>query len=237
MPGRHWQLVAFTVLTQLAVGLTVVLALVMKLGSGRFDQNDLDTIAGAFLPIVMIALVLAVGMATAHLGSPGAAFGVLANLRRSWLSREAAAGMVFGVLTAAAALAYRTEIGSPSGRWWLVIAAAAAGVVLIGAMARLYMLRTVPAWNTASTPVTFAAASAILGIASVPPVFGIASLSYGRSVGWITSGLLGDAELLDHLCDGLAPFLEEFGFAQSADDRFGGYRFLAMIRYACQLKI
>jgi anaerobic dimethyl sulfoxide reductase subunit C (anchor subunit) len=166
MPGRHWQLVAFTILSQLAVGLTVVLAVALGLASGRFDPGELDVIAAAWLAIVMIVLAAAVIMASAHLGSPGAALGVLANLRESWLSREAAAGAVFGLLTGAASLAYGLDLGTPAGRRWWVVAAAAAGVALVIAMARLYMLRTVPAWNTVSTPMTFLTASAILGVAA-----------------------------------------------------------------------
>jgi hypothetical protein len=49
--------------------------------------------------------------------------------------------------------------------------------------------------------------------------------------------LLGDAQPLDHLSDGLALALQDFSFPQFADNRFGVYRFSAMIQLSCQLKI
>jgi len=165
MPGRHWQLVVFTIVTQLAVGLMVVLAVFQRLAPGPYDPVELEAVVTDVIAIAVVVLVLGVVVATTHLGSTGGEARVFANIGQSWLSREAAAGVLFLLLTVAAALAYGLNLGSPAARIWCVCAAAVAGVVLVYAMARLYMLRTVPAWNTPATPVTFFTAVAVLGAA------------------------------------------------------------------------
>jgi anaerobic dimethyl sulfoxide reductase subunit C (anchor subunit) len=165
MPGRHWQLVAFTILTQLAAGLVVVLAVGLQLHSGSYDLLEIEALTAAVLEILLVLLALGVGVATIHLGSAGGALMTLANLRMSWLSREATAGIVFGLLTVAATVAYRLDLGSPGIRQRCVVAAAAAGVVLVYAMSRLYMLRTVPAWNSPATLASFLTTALLLGAA------------------------------------------------------------------------
>jgi anaerobic dimethyl sulfoxide reductase subunit C (anchor subunit) len=165
MPGRHWQLVTFTIVTQLAVGLMVMLAVGLQLTSGAHDPVELEELTTAMLEVMVVLLVLGVVAATTHLGSAGSAIKAFANHRGSWLSRESTAGGVFGLLTVAATVAYRLNLGSPAARRSCVVAAAVAGVVLVYAMARLYMLRTVPAWNTPATPVSFLTAAVLLGAA------------------------------------------------------------------------
>jgi anaerobic dimethyl sulfoxide reductase subunit C (anchor subunit) len=221
MPGRHWQLVAFTILTQLVVGLMVVLASGLRLTLGRHDQVELELLTTAVLEILVALLVLGVVVAAIHLGSVGSAIRAFANLRQSWLSREATAGIVFGLLTVAATLAYRLELGSPVARRWCVVAAAVAGLVLVYAMARLYMLRTVPAWNTLATPLTFFSASAILGTAGMTAL--LVSLS-GR-LGVARQLLSGVLPWFGWMCLALAAIQITVGSRESGVRR-SGLRFL-----------
>ena len=88
MPGRHWQLVVFTILAQLAVGLTLVLALGLQLVAGHRKSLESVMLTGAVLDLVVLILGVAVVMSATHLGSMAGALGAFANLRQSWLSRE-----------------------------------------------------------------------------------------------------------------------------------------------------
>jgi len=163
MPGRYWQLVVFTVATQLAAGMVVVLVVCKQVVSGGASGSHAEGPASVVLEAVFVLLVLAVAVAVGHLGSFHSAIRAAANVRASWLSRETVAGVLFGLLVVAAALGYCLGLGSPITRRLCIVAAAAAGLVLVFAMARLYMLRTVPAWNTLRTPVSFLTATLLLG--------------------------------------------------------------------------
>lgn len=131
----HWPLVWLTLVSQLSVGMSLA------------ATTDQRWRIGA-------ALVAGVALAGApvHLGRPAVAWKALRNLRRSWLSREAAA------LAAYAALAGLATV-FPS----LAAVAAAMGVAGIYASARLYVVPGRPAWNTSLTLVRFAATTATMG--------------------------------------------------------------------------
>jgi anaerobic dimethyl sulfoxide reductase subunit C (anchor subunit) len=142
-PGENeTSLVVFTVLAQAAAGITLVAAFARRPSDG--------------FPIAAL-LLLAVGGAAAamHLGRIGHARLALSHLRSSWLSREAALTGLFALsLVAAAAFPGVRE---------LRIAAAVAGLGLVGAIAGVYLVRTVPPWNTWMTPVGFYLTAILLG--------------------------------------------------------------------------
>jgi DMSO reductase anchor subunit len=98
---------------------------------------------------VVAAVTLGAGVlaATLHLGRPAAARYALANMRTSWLSREAALAGIFA-LGVAAFLGWPQNIVL-----WAV--ASGAGLALVGAIVKIYMIRTVPAWNSWLTPAMF----------------------------------------------------------------------------------
>jgi len=152
-PGEaERSLVFFTVLTQTAVGVCVV---------GAFSPGAPGlSSAGA------LALLVAGGLAAAvHLGRIGHARFALSNLRFSWLSREAALGSLFGAaLIAALALPRVPALG---------IAAAVIGLALVGAISGIYMIRTVPPWNTWMTPAAFYLTTVVLGSAVAAAALGL----------------------------------------------------------------
>jgi DMSO reductase anchor subunit len=141
------------------------------------------------LETVIVILVLAVAMAARHLGSSRNAIRAAANVRASWLSRETVSDVVFGLLVVTADIGYRFEIGSPMARRLWVAAAAVAGLVLVYAMARLYMLRTVPAWNTAATPAAFLTATLLLGMVGIAGVLVVAG-DFRAGVHSLLTGML-----------------------------------------------
>lgn len=148
--SSEWSLVAFTVLTQAAAGICIVRA--------AFAPT------APVMPLALGALVLGTLAATLHLGRPAAARLTLANLRASWLSREAALGTAFG-----AAVIVEMLAPGPVAR----IGVAVLGAVLVASIARIYMLRTVPAWNSWTTPAAFFGTALGLGAASTAAALAI----------------------------------------------------------------
>ncbi len=130
----HWSLVWLTLLSQLAVGLSL-------------DASSL----GERLASAVVAAAALTG-ALFHLGRPAMAYKAFRNLRRSWLSREVALLSLFGVLAPAAALL-------PA----LRPAAAVSGLAGVYASARLYVVPGRPAWNSPLTIIRFFATTVALG--------------------------------------------------------------------------
>jgi DMSO reductase iron-sulfur subunit len=122
----HWPLVVLTLLTQIALGVSLTAA-------GTWSRVVAAGLAGS-------ALVASL----AHLGRPGHAWKALRNLRRSWLSREV---LLLGLYAALAALAVLVPPAAP--------VAAAAGVAGVFASGRLYVVPGRPSWHTPLTIVTF----------------------------------------------------------------------------------
>jgi len=142
----RWPLVLFTVLSQAAAGACVARAV-----AGWGGPPD---------PIPAIALVLlAVGTAAGllHLGQLGSVRFALLNIGSSWLSREMLTGLAF-----AASLVVRIVTKSEA----VGIVAAVLGLAFVVSIARVYMIRTVPAWNTWATPAAFLCTTLLLGAAT-----------------------------------------------------------------------
>jgi anaerobic dimethyl sulfoxide reductase subunit C (anchor subunit) len=161
--NRPWSLVFFTVLTQMAVGALAALVAFGLLLRGQTGQQALPGLASVGLSTVGLTLAGAVVAASFHLGRPGRAPHVVRNVRSSWLSREVVLGVVFGLAFVTYAALCSFGLGSPPARDLLGVAAALVGMALVGAMSRIYMLRTVPAWNAAATPIFFFTTTLLLG--------------------------------------------------------------------------
>ncbi len=159
---REWSLVIFTVLSQTAAGLAVF-AGGLRLWQGRSLDPVLMSVVAGLMAVAMVA-------STLHLGRPRNAVRSLRNLRTSWLSREIALASVLLVTAGAGTV----------GEWPAWLAAAAAMAFLFG-MSKVYMQRTVPAWNHWRTPLAFAATAMLLGGLTGNAVF----WSHAGDGGWI----------------------------------------------------
>ena len=145
---REWSLVCFTLLIQMAAGLA------FWLGAARWwpIRAELD---GAGLLLVLLLTVAAIGSSLFHLGRPHQFLRAMSNLRSSWLSREILLACLFFFLGLWALF----PAGAVARDWLLPVS----GLLLIGGMARVYMLRTVPVWDRARTPLTFLFTGLLLG--------------------------------------------------------------------------
>ncbi|MDW7760642.1 MAG: DmsC/YnfH family molybdoenzyme membrane anchor subunit [Acidobacteriota bacterium] len=160
---REWPLAVFTVLGQTAAGVFLVAVLPLYLFPGR--SGETATRNTRLLLLIVVAAVLAAAAAVSffHLGRPFRAVNALNNIRSSWLSREILSELVFlGGLGILAGLELRGYGGAPAAR---AVAgfAAVAGTLFLFSMIRLYMLPTVPAWNSPYTPLSFVLTAALTG--------------------------------------------------------------------------
>ncbi len=147
---RERSMVAFTLLAQTAVGtlwaLTAVWWLLGDAGEGLIG-----------LPLLAVGALAIGGLAASllHLGSPARAWRALAGLRTSWLSREVLLALLLVAGWSVLAVAHGLAIGPSGLRLVLALVVSSIGVGLVYSMARVYRLRTVPAWDTRLTTASF----------------------------------------------------------------------------------
>lgn len=160
--GRsEWSLVFFTILTQMAVGMFSIWGLDWMLTP---NANSLPVnFTQSILWVTLISLVVGGISAFLHLGNPFRVGFALSNFRSSWLSREGVLSGMFGALVFVLLIANILELKSVIWGKLIIILAILSGWFLVYGISRLYMLRTVPAWNNFGTPATFFTSSLLLG--------------------------------------------------------------------------
>lgn len=154
---RHWSLVMFTLSIQASVGCLWC----MQAGIFSNDGGD-DLLYLRFQILTTLCLVLA-GLAAAmtHLGKPGDSLYAVKNIQHSWLSREILSVSLFAgslAVIAAASFFYSPVLSS-----WGLLAGSLTGGMALYAMTRVYIIRTVPCWNHAGTPLNFLGSAFLLG--------------------------------------------------------------------------
>ncbi len=184
--GLHeWPLVFFTVLAQTAVG--AFWAFTLLLLSDKSKQVEART----HYVMMVLWVLMSIGFifSTLHLGSPQRAFNALNRIGASGLSNEIAAGSAFFALGAGYwALATANllpsswqklpligfivrllgNIESKLPAFWKtlgMIVVSIVGAGFIYAMSKLYMIDTVPTWNSVYTPLSFVLTALLSGSA------------------------------------------------------------------------
>lgn len=155
-------LVLFTIAAQMSAGSFIVLGLIQLFGS-RVPQRVMDRVTDPALYAIGPLLVLGLAASTFHLGKPLRAANALRHLDSSWLSREILAGLLFVSLGALFALLQWFKWGSHTLRRVVALVTAVTGVVLVAMISKVYSLRTVPAWSTFHTPLSFFITTFLLG--------------------------------------------------------------------------
>jgi DMSO reductase iron-sulfur subunit len=170
----HWPLVWLTLLTQAAVGTSVISA---------FSDPSLNQ---RLLAAVLAGVALQASLF--HLGRPAMALKALRNLRRSWLSREV---LAFGVYAGLAALAVVVPV--------LAGVAGAAGVAGVYASGRLYVVPGRPSWNSPLTIIRFMLTAVILGgLVAGSPEVAVAGLGLQLAAEGANLARLGRSPKLEH---------------------------------------
>jgi anaerobic dimethyl sulfoxide reductase subunit C (anchor subunit) len=163
MAGREWPLVLFTLLSQLAVGITLFVILPLFFNRPARPESGSRDPRLALVLIVLGILVAAALASLFHLGNPKNAANALNNLKQSWLSREIVFELTTLFLLALLALFRGLNMRSEVVVRGTALAAGVSGLFFLVSMARLYMLPTVPAWNTLFTPGSFLLTALLLG--------------------------------------------------------------------------
>ncbi|MEE4177866.1 MAG: DmsC/YnfH family molybdoenzyme membrane anchor subunit [Bacteroides sp.] len=162
MQSNEWPLIFFTLLSQLSMGI-IFSGLVIFL----FVRTQDLTAGGELRRLVSFTAMAGMGVALVlsflHLGRPLHSVFALGNFGSSFLSREILLVSLFLFSLAMLWSSARFGIPSPASFKILYLASLIAGITLIWTMARLYMIPTVPAWNTPLTVVKFFNSGLLLG--------------------------------------------------------------------------
>lgn len=153
---HNWSLVCFTLLAQSGIGLVWISILERWTGEAGTTVSQLWPLSTA---LVLTALGLIT--ATAHLAKPRLAPHAVRNITNSWLSREVLLVQIFvGILALTILL---TLLDIQTGLWVFEALACLFGGLALFSMTRVYLLRTVPVWNTVATPLEFVGSALLLG--------------------------------------------------------------------------
>lgn len=169
---KEWPLVAFTVAGQTAVGLFLIA------GGSLFFFRDAAVDAparGSKLAVLLTTLGLmtaAAFLSFFHVRHPLRAFRALTNIKTSWLSREILFELAFMAFLAVLAFLLWKRVGEGGFHKGLFAAAGFSGILFILSMSKVYMLKAVPAWDHAYTPVSFFLTTFMLGSLAAAAFFG-----------------------------------------------------------------
>lgn len=160
-------LLIFTILGQMSAGAFIVLGAVRLLAAGRWGAERMERLSDVALYAIGPTLVLGFAGSFLHLGNPMNAANAMNHLGSSGMSREILAGVLFALVGAAYTLCQFKRWGSSLLRHVLAAVTALLGLALVWMMASLYLLPTVPTWNTWTTPASFFATTILLGAIAV----------------------------------------------------------------------
>lgn len=162
MNSNEWPLVFFTILSQISLGIifsAFALSLFLK---------DAETPALADLKKILIIVALSLtGIALIisflHLASPQHSVYAISNIHASWLSREILLAVMYFLSLLLCFTALQYNIPHRNLFNYFFLASLVIGIIKVWSMAGVYMIPTVPLWNSPATPVAFFNTSLMLG--------------------------------------------------------------------------
>ncbi|PSU67953.1 dimethylsulfoxide reductase [Photobacterium phosphoreum] len=160
MAWHEWPLIVFTVLAQTAVGAYLLLGSVIL-------RNPLTTEVSDRLHKAMFFIWVLMGLgfvaSTMHLGSPLRAFNALNQVGSSWLSNEIFTGSLFFALGGSYWLLALVKLGPVALRKVILVLGMLVGISFIYSMVMVYLISTVPTWDTLYTPLAFVLTTLLSG--------------------------------------------------------------------------
>lgn len=162
MHNSEWSLIIFTLLGQFSAGLTAGL-LILGITGFKNRNREISLILRRGVFIATTCMIIAMFASFFHLSAPLASVYALSNLKDSWLSREILMVSLFTglLLITSVRLLYFDRDGKRLNL--LLIMSATAGLLMVFSMAKIYMLPTVPSWNTPQTLIRFFSGGFITG--------------------------------------------------------------------------
>lgn len=170
MLHTEWSLVFFTTIAQWATGIMIaVLPFVFAKQSNGYaqDYHIFARLNRTALYFAAGLMVVALALSFLHLNNPLHSVYALSNLGTSWLSREILFVSLF--LFALVLVIFILHFRKPDVKYYrgFILGTAIIGVFMVYTMSRLYMIPTVPPWNSLSTLVGFYSTALLLGSAFV----------------------------------------------------------------------
>jgi anaerobic dimethyl sulfoxide reductase subunit C (anchor subunit) len=164
--NKDWTLVFFTTLSQLSVGIILCFTwLVYVENDARvFIELGLTLKNPVFLALISIGLATIISFS--HLGNPSNAPKSLNNLTGSWVSREILALAVYSIsLLIVFVLGWKNW--NVQYLQYLLILSSVFGLVFLWMMIRIYIIPTIPPWNSWYTGLSFITTTACLGLITI----------------------------------------------------------------------
>lgn len=157
---EEWPLIAFTLLVQGSVGLTIAISLFLTAARGSLSEKERRCYVLPPLLAAVVAAACGLVASTLHLGYPLNAFHALRHVESSWLSREIVfASLYLAAVGFAALLAlFLRKVSLP-----LLLAACVLGLVDVYCMAAIYVHSSVATWMHVNTWVMFYGATLSVG--------------------------------------------------------------------------
>ena len=171
MNTHELPLVTFTILAQMSVGAFVVLGLIQLIGRAKVGTEKIDKLSDPALYAIGPLMILGLVASIFHLGNPMNAANSILGIGHSWLSREIFFGSAFAVMGAVFAFVQWKKIASAGLRQAFAVITGLVGLGLVYSMSMVYLLPTVPAWNSIATPIRFFVTTLLLGVLSVGAAF------------------------------------------------------------------
>ncbi len=162
MNSNEWPLVFFTLLTQISLGI-IIAGLLFSLVMKNAETSIPLDLKKLLMVTALGCMVVALAISFFHLATPLHSVYALSNIGTSWLSREIllVSMLAFCLFIATSSLHFNVPHRDLFS--YLFLAALVVGVILVWSMARIYMIQTVPLWNTPSTPIAFFNSALMLG--------------------------------------------------------------------------
>lgn len=163
MLSSDWPLILFTLFVQMSVGTFLFLGILHDVSFVKLEERIFEMVSKSLLELISVILMLAVIASLFHLGSPQKAINALNNLESSYLSREILSLIIyilFGGVFLIIYIKYNTKILLI---FFLALITILFGFRTIYYMSSIYMLETVPVWNSLFTPLSFYLSVLLLG--------------------------------------------------------------------------
>lgn len=161
MAWHEWPLIVFTVLAQTAVGAYLLVGSVILRNTLTTEISDRLHKAMFFIWVLMGLGFMA---STMHLGSPLRAFNALNQVGSSWLSNEIFTGSLFFALGGSYWLLALLKFGPVALRNIILVVGMLVGISFIYSMIMVYLISTVPTWNSLYTPLAFVLTTILSGL-------------------------------------------------------------------------
>jgi len=160
---HEWSLVFFTTISQIAAGIMIAILPFVFAKTQKAYPKLIQTAFYSAAGLMFIALILSF----LHLNNPLHSVYALSNLGTSWLSREILFVSLF--LFCLVFISLIPFVKKPKTGYYktFILITTLVGIVLIYSMAMLYIIPTVPAWNSPSTMIAFYSTVLLLGSAFV----------------------------------------------------------------------